>query len=82
MCSSNLSSNLQVDCNVFQKILHFREDCGIFCDGEREQQRRLNKHNGLVGFIGPNGLTGLIGLIALIIGLIGLVGLNDCIGHI
>jgi hypothetical protein len=62
--------------------LHFREDCGIFCEGEWEQQRQLNKHNGLVGFLGHNGLTGLIGLIGLITGLIVLVGLINCIGQL
>jgi hypothetical protein len=61
--------------------LHFRKDCGILCEGEREQQWQLNKDNGLMGFIG-HGLTGLIGLIGLITGLIRLVGLINCISHI
>jgi hypothetical protein len=29
--------------------LHFCKDCGIFFEGEREQQRQLDKHNGLDG---------------------------------
>jgi hypothetical protein len=46
--------------------LHFCENCGIFCEGEREQQRQLDKLTCLVGFsrIGNSGsglarLTGL-----------------------
>jgi hypothetical protein len=32
----------------FKRFLHFREDCGIFCEGEWEQQRQLKGHTGLV----------------------------------
>jgi hypothetical protein len=72
-----------------KRSLHFREDCGIFCDGEWEQQRHLNGHTGLVDFIGLFGFVSLAGLVGLfgficlvdfidvvrLVGLIGLVGL-------
>jgi hypothetical protein len=34
----------------FKRFLHFQEDCGIYCEGEWEQQRHLNGHTGLVDF--------------------------------
>jgi hypothetical protein len=34
----------------FKRSLHFQEDCGIYCEGEWEQQRHLNGHTGLVDF--------------------------------
>jgi hypothetical protein len=60
-----------------KRSLHFREDCGIFCEGEWEQQRHLDGHTGLVDFIGLVGLIRLIGLVDFI-GDVGLVGLNGC----
>jgi hypothetical protein len=78
----------------FKRFLHSREDCGIFCEGEWEQQqqhnghtdlvdfqqeRHLNGHTGLVNFIGFVGLISLIGFVDFI-GIVGLVGLNDLIG--
>jgi hypothetical protein len=52
-----------------KRSLHFREDCGIFCEGEWEQQRHLDGHTSLIDFIGLVGLVGFVGLA----GLIGLV---------
>ena len=67
-----------------KRSLHFREDCGIFCEGEWEQQRHLNGHSGLVDFQKwhLNGHTGLVDFIGLVgpIGLIGLIRLVDFIG--
>jgi hypothetical protein len=60
-----------------KRSLYFREDCGIFCEGEWEQQRHLDGHTGLVDFIGLVGLIRLIGLVDFI-GDVGLVGLNGC----
>jgi hypothetical protein len=60
-----------------KRSLYFREDCGIFCEGEWEQQRHLNGHTGLVDFIGLVGLIRLIGLVDFISD-VGLVGLNGC----
>ncbi len=58
--------------------LHFRKDCGMFCEGEWEQKRRFNGHTGIIG-ISFNGVSGIIGQIRLSL-LIGLcIGLN---GHI
>jgi hypothetical protein len=78
--------------------LHFRKDCGTFCEGEWVQHRRLDEHNNLVGIslIGHSGLarlTGFDGLICLVnfigldvlIGLIGIIdrnGLTNLIGLI
>jgi hypothetical protein len=75
--------------------LCFCKDCGLFCEGEREQQRQLNKHNGLVGLslIGYSGLAILTGFVALIglidfisldvlIGLVGFIGCNGLTGLI
>jgi hypothetical protein len=69
---------------IYSKIpLHFHEDCSIFCEGEWEQQQRLNKHNGLVGLslIGHPGIARLTGLVCLI-GLVDFIGLNGLIGLI
>jgi hypothetical protein len=60
-----------------KRSLYFREDCGIFCEGEWEQQRHLDGHTGLVDFIGLFGLIRLIGFVDFI-GDVGLVGLNGC----
>ncbi len=73
------------------------KDCGIFCEGEWEQQRQLNGYTNLVGvglivhislvgcteFIGLDGLIGCIGRNDLIgiISLVGLVGIVGLIGH-
>ena len=71
-----------------KRSLHFREDCGIFCEGEWEQQRRHDGHTGLVDliglvgfvdFIGLNNFIGLIGLNGLV-GIVGLSCLDDLIG--
>jgi hypothetical protein len=75
--------------------LHFCKDWGLFCDGEREQQRQLTKHNSLVGLslTGHSGLAILTGFVALIglidfisldvlIGLVGFIGRNDLTGLI
>ena len=59
----------------FKRSLHFREVCGIFCEGEWEQQRHLNRHTGLVNFIGLVGLIGFIDFVNFI-GVVRLVGLN------
>jgi hypothetical protein len=64
-----------------KRSLHFREDCGIFYEGEWEQQQHLDGHTGLVDFIGLVGLAGLVGFVGFIclpdfIGILGLVGLN------
>jgi hypothetical protein len=76
--------------------LHFCKDCRIFCEGEWEQQRQLNRHTNLVGvglivhislvgcteFIGLDGLIGCIGCNDLIgiVSLVGLVGIVGLIG--
>jgi hypothetical protein len=78
--------------------LHFREDCGIFCEREWGQQRQLDGHTNLVGvglivhintvscmeFIGLDGLIGHIGHNDLIglVGFVGLVGIVSLIGCI
>jgi hypothetical protein len=67
---------------MFSKtFLYLCKDCSIFCEGEWEQQRQLNKHNGLVGFslIGHSGLARITGFDGLI-GLVNLFGLNVLIG--
>jgi hypothetical protein len=84
---------------IYSKIsLHFRKDCGIFCEGEWEQQQQLNGHTNLVGvgliihiclvgcteFINLDGLIGRIGHNDLIgiLSLVGLVGIVGLIGCI
>jgi len=64
-----------------KRSLHFREDCGIFCEGEWEQQRRLDGHTGLVDFIGLANVDfiGLVGLNGLD-GIVGLSCLDNLIG--
>jgi len=64
-----------------KRSLHFCKDCGIFCEGEWEQQRHLDGHTGLVDFIGVVGLVGLVGFICIVnfigvIGVVGIVGVN------
>jgi len=34
----------------FKRSLHFHKDCGIFCEGEWEEQQQHNEHTGLVDF--------------------------------
>ncbi len=57
--------------------LHFRKDCGTFCEGEWVQHQQLNKHNDLVGpgLIGHSGLARLTGSDSLI-GLVDFISLN------
>jgi hypothetical protein len=77
--------------------LHLRKDCGIFCEGEWEQQQHIDGHTNLVGvglivrislvscmeFIGHDGLIGCIGRNDLGgISLISIVGLICFIGLI
>ncbi len=64
-----------------KRSLHFREDCGIFCEGEWEQQQHLDGHTGLVDFIGIISLVSLVGFICIIdfigiVGIVGIVGVN------
>ena len=56
-----------------KRSLRFRKDCGIFCEGEWEQQRHLDGQTGLVDFIGVVSLVGLVGFIC-IVDFIGVVG--------
>jgi len=58
----------------FKRFLYFRKDCGIFCEGEWEQQQQLDEHT--------NRLVGLIGFISLFdfIGVVGLLGLDRLVG--
>jgi hypothetical protein len=71
-----------------KRSLNFREDCGIFCEGEWEQQRHLDGHTGLVDFIdlvdhyGVIGRADLIDLIKFVSynGLVKCNGLVDFIG--
>jgi hypothetical protein len=75
----------------FKRSLHFRKDCGIFCEGEWEQQRQLDGHTDLIGF-GFIDLVGIVGLICIdligdidficLVGLVGFIGLFDFIGVI
>jgi hypothetical protein len=73
---------LKLMIKYFKTSLHFRKDCGIFCEGEQEQQWQLDKHNGLVGFslISHSGLTRLTGFDGLsgLVNFIGLIGCNGC----
>ena len=80
----DLISVIRSSTNIIRKLiviyskrsLHFREDCGIFCEGEWEQQWHLNGHTGLVDFIGLVGFVNFIGLVDFI----GLVRLNGLVG--
>ncbi len=56
-------SKLIVIC--FKIFLHFREDCGTFCEGERDDPgiNGLVKRSGLIDFIGLVVLIGLVGLV-------------------
>jgi hypothetical protein len=84
VASATISNKSFMLIDVSKTSLHFREDCGMFCEGEWEQKRRFNGHTGIVG-LGLIGhpdlarLTGLVGFIGLIdfIGLIGLISLDD-----
>jgi hypothetical protein len=69
-------SKLIVIC--FKIFLHFREDCGTFCEGERDDPgiNGLVKRSGLIDFIGLVGVVVLVGLV----GLVGLSCLEDLIG--
>jgi hypothetical protein len=60
--------------------LHFRKDCGKFCEGEWVQHRQLDEHNDLIGLISlvGFGVISFVGLICLI-SLVGL-SLNGLIG--
>jgi hypothetical protein len=78
-------SNLRVESKskliviCFKIFLHFREDCGRFCEGERDNPgiNGLVKRSGLIDFIGLVVLVGLVGLdgLSCLEDLIGLVGL-------
>jgi hypothetical protein len=71
----NSSFKLQKLIVIYSKrSLHFREDCGIFCEGEWEQQRRHDGHTGLVNFIGLVGFVDFIGLNDFGIGVVGCTG--------
>ncbi len=48
--------------DVSKTTLHFREDCGMFCEGEWEQKRRFNGHAGIIGLVGFVGLVDIGGL--------------------
>jgi hypothetical protein len=76
-----------------KKILHFREDCVIICEGEWEEQSQQPKHDlvdhyGVIGrvdlidlikFVGYNGLVKCNGLVDFI-DVVGFVGLDRLIG--
>jgi hypothetical protein len=74
-------SKLIVIC--FKIFLRFREDCGRFCEGERDNPdiNGLLKRSGLIDFIGLIILIGLVGLVGLscLEDLIGLVGLVEIV---
>jgi hypothetical protein len=61
---------------ISKTSLHFREDCGMFCEGEWEQKRR---------FDGPDSIIGLVGFVGLIdIGGLDIIGQHtgiDLVGH-
>jgi hypothetical protein len=48
--------------DVSKTSIHFRKDCGIFCEGEWEQKRRFNRHAGIIGLVGFVGLVDIGGL--------------------
>jgi hypothetical protein len=75
----------------YSKIsLHFREDCGTFCEGEWLQHWRFDKPNGIIGhnclfgfgFAGYISLTSLVGSIGCIClsSIISISGLSCLIG--
>jgi len=72
----------------FKRFLYFRKDCGIFCEGEWEQQQQLDEHTnrlvGLIGFISLFDFIGVVGLLGLdrLVGIVGLSCLDDFIGLI
>jgi hypothetical protein len=52
--------------NYTKTSLHFREDCGTFCEGEWVQHRRLDKHNDLIGLSPTSDATAATALLALL----------------
>jgi hypothetical protein len=74
-------SKLIVIC--FKIFLHFREDCGTFCEGERDEPgvNGLVKRSGLLDFIGLDDIVVLVNFIDLF-GLIGFIGFVDFIGDV
>ncbi len=48
--------------DVTKTSLHFREDCGMFCEGEWEQKRLFDGHAGIIGLFGFVGLVDIGGL--------------------
>ena len=93
---SSKPSQLIVKVIYPKRSLHLCKDCGIFCEGEWEQQRHLDGHTstvphslivglichflGLINLIGLSNPIGLVGFISLI-NLVGLICLIDCISH-
>ena len=75
-----------------KKSLHFREDCGMFCEGEWEEQSQQPKHYLVdhyrvigranlidrISLVGSIGFSGISGLA----GQISLVSLSSFIGHV
>jgi hypothetical protein len=75
-----------------KKSLHFREDCGMFCEGEWEEQSQQPKHDLVdhyrvigranlidrISLVGSIGFSGISGLA----GQISLVSLSSFIGHV
>ena len=74
-----------------KKSLHFREDCGMFCEGEWEEQSQQPKHDlvdhyGVIGradlinrisLVGSISLSGFIGQVSFIgLSIVGFVGLS------
>jgi hypothetical protein len=75
----NGSFKLQQLIVIYSKwSLHFRKDCGIFCEGEWEQHQHLIDFIGLAGLASLNSLIKFNGLIDFIgvVGFIGIVGLS------
>jgi hypothetical protein len=75
-------SKLIVIC--FKIFLHFREDCGTFCEGERDDPgiNGLVKSSGFTDFIGFVVLVGLVGFVGLsclkdLLGLVGLIEISS-----
>jgi hypothetical protein len=74
-------SKLIVIC--FKIFLHFCEDCGTFCEGERDEPgvNGLVKRSGLLDFIGLDDIVVLVNFINLF-GLICFIGFVDFIGDV